>query len=498
MAGPIVLPYPELINSICELLPPGQNLYLVGGAVRDMLLQRDTDDIDLVTKYNVRKLARTVADRVSGAFYMLDDERETARIICPEKAGLPNTIDIAMMRSETLAGDLRSRDFTINAMAVDLGKPDMLIDPLGGVHDLEKSRLLPCSHRAFLDDPLRILRSVRLAHDFKLEFDESLFPLIDQALPSLTKVSAERIRDELFRILDGDHVTQGIQLLEKLGVLMIEFPELDMMQGEDTTGMREHGVWGHKISTIRNMEILCISFRKGKLAGAGTLDQLLVEAWKGLDRYKKDIDGYLDNSLSGGRTLKGLLFLACLYLESPGNVNTPAEPGPSRQPAKTIKEGSLIRKRGRALALSIDEMEYLDRTVNRLVEVRRLTRGESTVGGKEIYKFFRSTGDAGVGICILSLAELRATLGDENAMKKWQAGLSACVKLFDAWWGDHKRQVDPPRLLNGDDLKNEFGLKPGPQVGALLEAIREAQADGEVTNHRDALKFAGDWLKQAR
>jgi poly(A) polymerase len=158
---------PGSFQLICRLSRGQQNVYLVGGAVRDLLAGRRTHDLDFAVSGDVRPLARQAADLLNGAFYMLDEERNTARVIFQED-DQRSRMDFAALRSNNLHSDLEGRDFTINAMALDLANPETLLDPLHGAQDLLHKILRICNPHSIEDDPVRILRAVRLSLDFGL------------------------------------------------------------------------------------------------------------------------------------------------------------------------------------------------------------------------------------------------------------------------------------------------------------------------------------------
>ncbi|MBA4380544.1 MAG: hypothetical protein C0393_07725, partial [Anaerolinea sp.] len=174
-----LLIFPPLLDTLRAALPEDKVVYLVGGAVRDVLLGRATHrvgaahDLDFAMSGDAIKTARRVANSLKADFYPLDPERDTGRVIVTAEDGTRTVIDFAAFRGpdpstgsgQDLESDLRGRDFTLNAMAVDV-RTLALYDPLGGALDLREKRLRLCSLSAIEDDPLRILRAIRLAAAF--------------------------------------------------------------------------------------------------------------------------------------------------------------------------------------------------------------------------------------------------------------------------------------------------------------------------------------------
>ncbi|HLE90151.1 MAG TPA: DUF5678 domain-containing protein, partial [Anaerolineales bacterium] len=167
---PVPFSISPLVDKVRTILPD-QEIYLVGGAVRDMLLNRLSPDLDFALPSNGVSLARRVANALDANFMVLDDERDTGRVIVTESDGTRTFLDFATYRGgSTLEADLRARDFTINAIAFDL-RTQTLIDPLNGASDLRAKSIRACSPTSLMDDPVRILRGVRqaAAFEFKIE-----------------------------------------------------------------------------------------------------------------------------------------------------------------------------------------------------------------------------------------------------------------------------------------------------------------------------------------
>src|SRR5687768_3485777 len=166
---PVPLSISPLVDKVHAILPE-QEIYLVGGAVRDMLLNRVSHDLDFALPSNGIALARRVANALNADFMSLDQERDTGRVIVTESDGTRTFLDFATYRGKDLEEDLRARDFTINAIAFDL-RTQTLLDPLNGASDLRLKLIRACSGTSLSDDPVRILRAVRLAAAFEFKIE---------------------------------------------------------------------------------------------------------------------------------------------------------------------------------------------------------------------------------------------------------------------------------------------------------------------------------------
>jgi len=160
--------FPDILYQIAEVLPTDIEAYVAGGAVRDALSGRPIHDLDFVLSGDVLRIARRIADTIGAAYYPMDEERKIARLILIGASGQRTVLDFSAFRGSGLEADLRMRDFTINAMAVDIRNPQELLDPLGGYAHLKARTLLACSPTSIQDDPVRVLRGVRMAAAFNL------------------------------------------------------------------------------------------------------------------------------------------------------------------------------------------------------------------------------------------------------------------------------------------------------------------------------------------
>ncbi|MEA4909563.1 MAG: HD domain-containing protein [Anaerolineaceae bacterium] len=467
---------------------PGK-LYVVGGAVRDYLLERELHDIDFVQPGNPRRLAKQVANELGGAYYLLDSERNTARVVLTGPDERPFVIDFASFRGEDLDQDLRRRDFTINAMAVDVQAPERLIDPLGGLKDLKARQLRPCSAASLAEDPLRILRAVRLALDLNLRLLPETIQAIRAQVSRLGEVSAERQRDELVRMLVGRRPQTAIQMLDHLGVLESLLPELAATQGVAQSPPHTLPVWEHTLAVLNELERLLLAL-KGEYREENAANLWMGLAVLQLGRYREQFQEHFQTLVSGERTRQWTLFLAALYHDAGKPVARRVEESGRIRFFNHEQLGEqIVEKRAQALALSQDEVRRVKLIVRNHMRIHLLAYSGQTLTRRVIYRFFRDTGEAGVDVCLLTLADTLATQRYAMDQQVWSTELDLCRRLLETWWEGPAEVIRPARLLSGDDLQEHFGLKPGKQIGTLLEELSEAQVMGEVVERQDALAW---------
>jgi tRNA nucleotidyltransferase/poly(A) polymerase len=494
---PVPFSHSPLMDKVRETLPD-QEIYLVGGAVRDMLLNRVSHDLDFALPANGIALARRVANALQADFVPLDEERDTGRVIVTESDGSRTFMDFATYRNGvTLEADLHARDFTMNAIAFDL-RTQTLIDPLNGASDLRAKTIRACSSTSLTDDPIRILRAIRQAAAFGFKIEIETRKVMKEAASLLPNVSPERQRDELFKILEGPKPDASMRALEMLGVLPYLLPELPATKGVEQSPPHIYDVWEHTLSVLGHLEGIVAALRVGYSADQ-TNDMLTGLLTLRIGRYREQIAAHFAESLNTDRSVRAVLFFSALYHD----VSKPA--------TKSIEETGRIRffehdergaevaaERGRAFNLSNDEIERIQKIIRHHMRfhsfTNRLEDDKQEPSRKAIYRYFRDAGEAGVDMVLLGLADLRGTRGNELTQESWVAALDTARILLENYWERREEVIAPPRLLDGNDLMQELGLQPGRIVGQLLEAIREGQATGKVATREEAIQYARSWL----
>lgn len=492
--------FPPILDSVRGILPDDQPVYLVGGAVRDILLGRPGHDLDFAVERNAIKLARRVADNLHADFYALDPVRDTGRVILTAHEGKRTLMDFAAFRGMDLEADLIGRDFTLNAIALDLAD-NTIHDPLGGALDLKNRILRSCSPSSFIDDPVRILRGVRLAANFGFQILPDTRKAMKEAAPLLGGVSPERMRDELFHILDGSQPAACLRSLDLLGALDGVLPELSALKGLEQPAPHIHDVWEHTLKGVGWLEIILAALAPeyDPENASDLITGLLVLR---LGRFRQLLGDALAAPLTSDRSVRSLLFLATLYhdVAKPRTVKQDDE-GHLRFWDHDQQGAEIAAERAHLLALSNDEAHCLEIIIRNhmriLFHTNRLLNEHKPPSRRAIYRFFRDTGALGVEVCLLALADLRATYEETLPQETWVACLDVVRTLLENWYEKPAEAIAPPSLLDGNDLMRELGLQPGRQVGELLEIIREAQAMGRVSTPGQALELARQHLSRA-
>ncbi len=270
--------YPFIYELLSILDDRWEEIYLVGGAVRDYFLDRPSYDLDFVVPWREDILARRFANKIKGKFFLLGDREKVARVILSTHEKIWK-FDFTAFRGKDIYDDLEKRDFTINSLALSL-RNFTLIDIFDGLNDIRKKILNPVTVLIFKNDPLRILRAFRLSYSLSFSISDRLYDLINQYKILLSSVSGERIRDEFFGILKTSNFQNAILELYNRKILDIILPGI-----------------------IYDFELLK---RYKKLIEEG-LDSRFY-------RYKRELVYYLNKKVSFERKKEDLLKLSLLLL----------------------------------------------------------------------------------------------------------------------------------------------------------------------------------------
>ena len=486
-----------ILERVASILPQDHPVYVVGGAVRNALLSLPAVELDFTLPGNAIKTARKIADTLNGAFYALDKERDFGRVIIPQSEGDRLVLDFAPFQGATLEEDLRNRDFTINALAVEIHRPHELLDPWGGAADLYSKRLHACSPQAFISDPVRILRGIRFSILFDMRTDPETQERMRAAVSLLPEVSAERLRDELLHLLESPKPATAIRILDYLKAIPYVFPELSAMKGMEQSPPHILNVWDHSLDVLTKLHQV-LEILKPSYNPEGSASLFLGVISHRLGRYREQIGIHLNTQLIPSRSLISLVFLSALYHDI-GKPHTKEidQDGHFRFIKHEEVSAHLVVKLGQELQLSNSEIKRTRVIVLNHMRPLWLAQSGELPSRRAIYRFFRDTGPGGVDVCLLSLADTLATYGPTLPPDIWAHQVDVVRVLLEAWWEKKEEVISPSPLIDGNDLMEELGLKPGPIIGQILRNIQEAQATGNVTNQSQALDLAADIINNS-
>lgn len=430
----------------------GQPMYVVGGYVRDFLRGRPVKDIDIVTLGSGVELARAFADK-SGAHEVAVYENFGTALVKTSDC----TVEFVGARRESYRRDSRKpivedgsieedqqrRDFTINALSLSLDPDDWgrFLDPFGGYDDLARRiiRTPRDPDETFSDDPLRMLRAARFAAVLDCFIEEETFAALERNRERLSIVSPERIAEELNKMLTAAQPSKGFLILFKARLLPVFFPEMQALHGVDeVNGVRHKDNFFHTLKVLDNLAELSDSVW---LRWAAILHDIAKPLTKRFEHGAGwTFHGHEDK---GARMVPGIFRRLRL---------------PQNEKMRFVQ--TMVKLHQRPIALA--DGEVTDSAVRRLIveagehldELLLLCRADITTRDTGKLERFRANYDA--------LEERIREVEERDALRNWQ----------------------PP--VTGEHIMETFGLKPGPAVGAIKNAIREAILEGEIPNDHEA------------
>ncbi|MEO8610309.1 MAG: HD domain-containing protein [Chloroflexota bacterium] len=483
--------WPDIIFQLKEFLAETKDeIYIVGGAVRDALLHRPLKDIDLATSGDGLKLARRIANHFDGDFFALDSERDVGRALVDTPDGRL-MFDVARFRGEGLLNDLRDRDFTLNAMAVDThGDLSLLIDPLNGESDIGVRTVRRCTPYALASDPIRVMRAIRQSLQLGMRIEPETLADIRQVSPQLVNVSPERLRDEWFKLLALPKPAAMLRVADVIGVLKFVLPEVDALHGVKQSLPHVRDAWEHTLAVVDDVSnILSVLdyHRSDNLTSSFSMGSMAVQ----LDGFRAHVRTHMETQWPNERSHRALLVFAAI-LHDVGKLATANqdEAGEWRFLEHEQVGAYMADERATALRLSNAEREWLVAIVRNHMRPLLL----EALTPRTIYRFWKQTGAAGVDICLLSLADYLGTRAEHLNQGDWLKFVEKIRILLEAYFERYDKLVEPPTLVDGNQLMRILNLKPGRVIGELLELIKESQAAGEVQTMDDALQLARKYL----
>lgn len=469
MTRPFKLLKKELIK-VAGQLPDFSRIgpiYLVGGSLRDRILDRPSDDHDFAVLGNARAFAEKVAARLGARVIQVGKEDKAVyRVVSGNRV-----FDFSTIHGKAIVDDLKRRDFTVNGLGFDLSS-EILIDPVGGLDDIRSRTIRLISEDAILADPLRMLRAFRLSAVLGFEIAPQTLSIIKKQAALVARSAGERIRAELFKMMEVERSFPYIKQMSEAGLLMKLIPELEPCRD---CPVNNHGynIFQHVMRTYEEIEIVLKEY---------------PAIWP---EYAKPICSYLEQ---GSRKVP-LKWAALLH--DIGKPATRSSDSTGRLRFLAHEERGALIARGLCLRLRMSgqDRSYIELIVQNHLHLLHLfdARQRGTLTTRGIVRFVRRYKDDVVGLLLHSVADQRTRAG--HSIELEEALLAFFKKLLHSYFADLRPTMTKPRLITGRDLIDHFGLMPSRLFGKLLQKVEEARLSREIQTREEAFELVSKLLE---
>ena len=437
--------------------------YLVGGSIRDLFTKNCVFcDRDISIK-GAENFARKIANKWDGTFIELDNENKIYRVVLPDKI---NFLDISELQGNNIEEDLKRRDFTINAIAYDLAS-NKFVDVTGGLKDLKNKVLRHIDDKNFEDDPLRILRAFRFYAVTGFKMTIELENALKKYLPLALNPAKERINYEIMKLFGGDFTSCALLKMDEFGLLEKIFPCVTELKKVPPNTHHHLDLFHHVVETVRQIEIL----------------------YNEISGFEKE---HLDAIDFGGFPRINHLKLAG-FLHDIGKFSTwTIEEGGRHRFIKHDDVGSkMVVPLLRDLKFSKKQIEYISCMIKNHIYPSNVIVAPS-LNDKVMMRYVRKMGDNVIDNIILAKADRLSARGVDIREEIVNANISGLVKLLDFYLSKKDSLAPLPKLIDGREIMEILNIKPSPKLGEIINAINEAQLNGDISTHEDAVKMVLD------
>ena len=436
--------------------------YIVGGFVRDILMNKKSPDRDLILcGCDVEKFSRELADKLNAHFIELDSINKIYRIVLENKI---DYIDITMPIENDFEKDIKRRDLTINAIAYNL-KTSEIIDLVGGVDDIKNKKIKGICDKNFEDDPLRLLRIFRFYAKTGFEIDESLLELSKILYKRINEPAKERVTVELLKMFEGKYCDLALLKLDECGLLEEIFPIYKEVKKIPPNSHHHLDLIHHLIESVRQVQMI-------------------------YEKSSEEVKNYLETIKYGSVQELAFLKLAT-FLHDIGKPScwTIEEDTLRHRFIKHDEIGSkLVVPILKDLKFSKKQIQYVQTLIKYHIYPSSMVSAED-VTDKAFMKFYRKMEGYVIDLIILAMADRLSARGEKITEDIVNKNINALTKLLSDYL-EMRKDIKPlEKLLDGRDIMELLKIKQGPKLGEIINALKEAQISGNVTTKEEAVEF---------
>ncbi len=450
----------KLLNNISSFFD--NEVYIIGGAVRDYLLDKATIDRDLiVVDEDAREFSLKLAEFLDGKFIALDELNKIYRVVLPDKE---NFFDITNPVGGSLEKDILRRDLTINSIAVNI-KTGEVIDLCNGVSDIESGVIRGISDKNFAEDPLRLLRVFRFQAILGFVIDENTLLTVEKYKNLVSSPAKERIVYELMKLFSGSFAHLALLKMDECGVLNKIFPFVDELKQVPPNLHHHLDLFNHCIETVRQVGVL-------------------------YEKSNTEVKAHMDSVDFGGFSrLAHLRFAA--FLHDLGKFSTwTVEPDTGRHRfIKHDEVGANIAKTLlKSMGFSNKQVEYLTLMIKKHMYPTAVVSSPE-LSDKVKMRFVRKIGENAIDNILIAQADRLSARGPEITEEIVNENISLLNSLLNFYLSARETLTPLPKLLDGYEVMQLLNIKPSAQLGRIMTALREAQISGDIVTKEDAKNF---------
>lgn len=453
-----------ILNNLASFFQ--NEIYLVGGGVRDIFEGKEFTDRDLiVTDEDAGNFSEKISKFFDGVLIPLDIENKIYRVVLPDKI---NYLDITNPIENDLTKDVMRRDLTMNAIAIDIrsGKIPEICQSF--LEDLENGLIRGISEENFRDDPLRLLRIFRFYSTTGYKIDENLLSIAKKYSNLISIPAKERVEYELMKLFNGKYSSEAILKMDEVGILELLFPFVSELKQVPPNSHHHLNLFYHSVETVKQVEIL-------------------------YENSSKDVKSHLERIDFGGFPRLAHLKLAA-FLHDIGKFSTwTIEPDTGRH--RFIKhdvEGSkMCVPFLRGLCFSNKQIEYISYIIKKHIYPSSVVSSPD-LNEKIMMRYIRHSNDNAIDNIIIAMADRLSAKGPEITEKMINDNISALNNLLNFYLSVKDSLRPLPKLLDGNDVMKILNIKPSEKLGKILDELKEAQISGDVETKEDAIKYLNE------
>ena len=443
-------------------------IYLVGGTVRDLILDKESYDRDIiVVDENARDFALKIQPLFNAVFVPLDEVNKIYRLVLPDKI---NFIDITNPIEGSLHKDLMRRDLTINAVAVNIRTTEV-IDLCGGVTDIKNGCINYINEQNFEDDSLRLLRVYRFQSTLGFDLTPETISAVCKYVKLIHKPAVERIVHELILMFGGKYADKALLNMNKTWLLEEIFPVVKELKQVPPNSHHHLDLFHHSIETVRQIQLI-------------------------YENSSDEVKAHMDRVDFGGTTRLAHLKLAG-FLHDIGKFSTwTIEEDTGRH--RFIKHDDVGAKMSvpllKKMNFSNKQIDYISSMIrHHIYPSQVMTAPEvdfcSSNGEKVMMRFIRKMDENVIDNIILAQADRLSALGEAITEEMVERNISGLNNLL-SFYMKIKDTLEPlPVLLDGNDVMKILNIKPSKKLGEIMNALHEAQLSGDITTKEQAKDF---------